>query len=88
MDGDIDENIDKLEDNSNLSNENESYAYLKLVFVNLYGLNLILQCKKKMFKVGALVWFTFLMRREKKVRHLLEKFSEDFVLKRIVKYNI
>ena len=55
MDGDIDENIDILEDNSNLSNENESYAYLKFVFVNLYGLNLILQCKKKIFKVGALV---------------------------------
>lgn len=55
MDGDIDENIDILEGNSNLSSENESYGYLKLVFVNLYEVNLILQCKKKMFKVGTLV---------------------------------
>ena len=82
MDGDIDENIDILK-------MIQIYPMKKnvMLILNLNGM-IILQCKKKIFKVATLVWFTFLMKREKKVSCLLERFWEDFVLKRIVEYNI
>ena len=59
-----------------------------MVIWNLYGVSLILQYKKKIFKVATLLWFTFLMKRERKVNHLLERFWEDLVPTRIAEYSI